>query len=97
MPAYFVVQGKVTDKDRYKQYQAAVQPLMARFGGKLLAHGAKLQVLEGNHDGGRFLVFEFPTMQAIRAFWESAEYAQVKALRSGAADLSVWAIPEQIG
>ncbi len=97
MPAYFVVQGRVTDKDRYKQYQAAVQPLMVRHGGRLLAHGAKLQVLEGNHDGGRFLVFEFPTMQAVRTFWDSAEYAQVKALRSGAANLNVWAIPEEGG
>lgn len=94
MPAYFVVQGKVTDKDRYKQYQAAVQPLMAQFGGKLLVHGAKLAVLEGRHDGGRFLVFEFPSMRSIRAFWDSPEYAQIKALRQGAAQLDVWAIPE---
>lgn len=95
MPAYFIVQGTVTDKDCYKQYQAAVQPLMAQFGGKLLAHGAKLVVLEGRHDGGRFLVFEFPSMQSIRAFWDSREYAQIKVLRSGAAQLDVWAIPEE--
>lgn len=95
MPAYFIVQGDVTDKDRYKQYQAAVQPLMARFGGRLLAHGAKLEVLEGRHRGGRFLVFEFASMQSIRAFWGSPEYAQVKALREGAAVLDVWAIPEE--
>jgi uncharacterized protein (DUF1330 family) len=33
--------------------------------------------------------------QAIRSFWESPEYASIRALRDGAARVDVWAVPAQ--
>jgi uncharacterized protein (DUF1330 family) len=32
-------------------------------------------------------------VEAIRRFWQSREYAAVKALRENAAELDVWAVP----
>jgi len=93
MAALLIIQASVERRDAYKAYQAAVQPLIASFGGKLKASGVGLEVLEGSHDGRRLVVFEFPSMDAIHGFWDSAEYQKVKKLREGAATIDVWAIP----
>ena len=93
MPALLIVQASVTERDAYKRYQAAVQPLMASFGGKLKGTGVGMEVLEGSHDGRRLVVFEFPSMVALHSFWTSPEYKAVKKIRDGAATIDVWAVP----
>ena len=93
MAALLVIQASVLKKDEYRKYQAAVQPLMAACGARLKASGVGLEVLEGAHDGRRLIVFEFDSMDAIRGFWSSPEYAKVKRLREGAAKIDVWAVP----
>ena len=50
-------------------------------------------LLEGRLDERRTALFEFPSMETIRAFWNSPEYGPVKELRRGVADLEIWAIP----
>ena len=60
---------------------------------RLRATGTELEVLEGAHDGRRLVVFEFPSMAAIRLFWESPQYIKIKKLREGAASIDVWAVP----
>ena len=93
MAALLIVQATVLERDAYKRYQAAVQPLMASFGGKFKGSGVGLEVLEGSHDGRRLVIFEFPSMDAIHGFWDSPEYRKVKQLREGAATIDVWAVP----
>jgi uncharacterized protein (DUF1330 family) len=93
--ALLIIQATVLRKDGYKAYQAAVQPLMAAHGARLRATGTQLEVLEGAHDGRRLVVFEFPSMDAIRRFWHSPEYEKVKTLRKDAASIDVWALPAQ--
>ena len=92
MAAYFIVQSTITDEAHYQKYRDVVIPLMARFGGKIIVRGAKVEAMEGHHDGRRMVIFEFPSMDAIRAFWNSPEYVPVKKIRDGAATLDVWAV-----
>jgi uncharacterized protein (DUF1330 family) len=93
--ALLIIQASVLRKEGYKAYQAAVRPLIESRGGKLRATGVELEVLEGAHDGRRLVVFEFPSMDAIRRFWHSPEYEKVKTLRKDAARIDVWAVPAQ--
>ena len=93
MPAYMVVQINVTDPDRFAHYRAAVPGVVESFGGRYMARGAQVEVLEGSHDGRRLVLFEFPSMDAIRRFWNSPEYAKVKPLRENAAEIDVWVVP----
>ena len=86
-----IVQIKVSDEARWREYRAAVGPLAEQFGGRYVVRG--VEVLEGSHDGRSLVVFEIPSMDAIRAFWGSPAYAEAKALREGAAELDVWAVP----
>jgi uncharacterized protein (DUF1330 family) len=93
MAAYLIVQAKITDEAQYRKYRDAVGPVIAKFGGKRLVGTAAVEALEGRHDGRRVIVFEFSSMEVIREWWNSPDYAEVKKLRDGAAVLDVWAVP----
>jgi uncharacterized protein (DUF1330 family) len=93
MSAYLVVQATIADEPKFLKYREAVVPFIASFGGKFAARGAKVEVLEGEHDTRSVVMFEFPTMEAIHAFWNSPDYVPIKKLREGAATLDVWAFP----
>jgi uncharacterized protein (DUF1330 family) len=71
----------------------AVGPLINSFGGRYIVRAPDVEVLEGSHDGRRLVVFEFPSIEVIRKFWNSAEYVEVKKLREGSGELDVWAVP----
>ena len=93
MAAYMIVRIAISDEAQYAKYRTAVVPLITKFGGKsVIRGGAKAEILEGRNDGKSLVAFEFPSLEAIHAFWNSPEYAPVKKLRQGAADLDVWAV-----
>ncbi len=92
MAAYFIVQSTINDEAQYQKYRDAVIPMMAKHGAKIIVRGARVEALEGSHDGRRMVIFEFPSMDAIKAFWNSPEYVPVKKIREGAAKLDVWVV-----
>jgi uncharacterized protein (DUF1330 family) len=91
MPAYFIVQSTIKDEAQYQKYVQTVLPFIAGFGGKLVARLAKVEVLEGEHDERPVVMYEFPNMEAIHAFWNSPDYVPIKKLREGIATLNIWA------
>jgi uncharacterized protein (DUF1330 family) len=91
MPAYFIVQSTIKDDAQYQKYVQTVLPFIAGFGGKLVARLAKVEVLEGEHDERPVVMYEFPNMEAIHAFWNSPDYVPIKKLREGIATLNIWA------
>jgi uncharacterized protein (DUF1330 family) len=88
---YMIVFGAFTDLDRFlATYQAAVAPLIETFGGRYLMVGHGLQVLEGAFPGGGGSVISvWPDRAAALAFWNSAQYAEVKKLREGTGQFQV--------
>jgi len=98
MAAYIIVQIKITKPDGWAEYREQLTSLVGKFGGRYLVRGGDVEVLEGPpHDGRRMVVFEFPSMDAIRTFWNSPEYAKVKPLRLGSGEVAAWAIPGYAG
>jgi uncharacterized protein (DUF1330 family) len=93
MAAYLIVQINVTDPEKFAHYREAVPHVVEASGGRYIVRGSAVEVLEGSHDGRRLVLFEFPSVEAIKGFWHSPEYAEVKKLRENAADIDVWAVP----
>jgi len=89
MPAYMVVQARITDPVQFNVYVQAVQPVIAAFGGRLLGRGNPPVVLEGDWPWQTLGVLEFESVEAAERFWHSPEYRKVKALRDFAADFQV--------
>jgi uncharacterized protein (DUF1330 family) len=93
MPAaYLIVQIKITHEEGWPEYRQNVAELFAKHGGRYLIRGGPVEVLEGSYDGRRLVVFEFPSVEAIRSVWNSPGYAEVKKLREGTGELDVWAV-----
>lgn len=81
MAAYLVVNIDVQDSVRYQDYIKAVPPTIEAFGGKYLARGGKVEVLEGEWKPKRLVIVEFPSAEKAKAWWHSTEYAGLKTIR----------------
>ncbi|HYM82099.1 MAG TPA: DUF1330 domain-containing protein [Candidatus Limnocylindria bacterium] len=85
MPAYVIANVSVVDPARYEEYKNAVPPTIAAHGGRYLARGGSVHVLEGDWTPERLVVLEFPTAAQAKAWWDSIEYAVLKSIRQATA------------
>jgi uncharacterized protein (DUF1330 family) len=85
MAAYVIVETDVTDPEQYEQYKAASPAAIAAGGGRFLARGGELAVLEGDWQPPRLVLLEFDDLEAARRWYESQAYQEAKKLREGAA------------
>jgi uncharacterized protein (DUF1330 family) len=81
MAAYILVNVNTSQPDEYEEYKKMAQETVAQFGGRYLARGGRLRVLEGQWEPTRIVVLEFESFAKALAWWESEAYAPAKALR----------------
>lgn len=74
MPAYWIARSKINDPVAYKRYTDQVPAIIAAHGGTVLARGGEYQIMEGPEKFHRFVVIEFPTLEAGVACFQSPEY-----------------------
>jgi len=84
VPAFVVVDVSATDEDRAAQYRALSGPSVEKHGGRFVARGGALHVLEGDWEPARLVVIEFDSVDAARGWYESDDYAEARAVREGA-------------
>ena len=92
MPAYLYADVEVTDPAAYESYRARVPALIAAHGGRYLVRGGACQVLEGSAAPQRQVILEFPDMAHLLAFYGSADYKTLIAIRQGASRGTLLAI-----
>ena len=68
----------------YSKYAAGVPDTVAAYGGKFLIRGVSGEVLEGSWIPKRLVVLEFESMERLKAWYDSPEYADLKKLRQSA-------------
>jgi uncharacterized protein (DUF1330 family) len=92
MSAYVIVQAHVTDWDKFGEYLKESPGVIAKHGGKYIARGGEMVFLEGQDEGKRVVIIEFPSLGKAKEWYHSEEYRRIKALREGAATGSLIAI-----
>jgi len=92
MPAYVIVETDIHDPEQYERYKAASPGAVAAGGGRFLARGGEVAVLEGDWHPSRIVILEFPDLETAKRWYVSPEYEQAKALRAGAASLRLVAV-----
>ncbi len=99
MPAFLIADIDVKDPDIYANYRTANPDIVNKFGGRYVALGGDIKVLEGDWQPHRTVIIEFPDMDAIAAFYDSPEYTELRKIRWQSADsrlVAIETLPEPI-
>jgi uncharacterized protein (DUF1330 family) len=94
MAAYVISEVEVLDEPAAARYRELAAASIAAHGGRYVARGAVPDPLEGEWPAERrMVVVEFPSEDAARAWYASAEYAEALALRQTALDRRLLLVP----
>jgi uncharacterized protein (DUF1330 family) len=74
----------VTDLVAYDQYRPLAAASIARFGGRFIVRGGKVDLLEGEPQPERIVVIEFPDADIARRWYSSEEYQTALKIRQAA-------------
>ena len=85
MAAYVVVDIEVTDAAGFHEYLNVAGPIVANYGGRLLAAGPPAAILEGSWHPKGVTVIEFPSVEQAKQWHTAPEYQAPKQLRQRAA------------
>ena len=89
MPAYLINIVQLHDREKFKAYAQAAAAVSARLGARYLLRGPQAKVLEGDFGAGAFVVVEeWPDRETVETYRASAEFAELKKLREGLADVT---------
>ena len=91
MPMYLIAElSNVRDVGKLRRYAVEVEPLMRAYGGRIIAMSTRgAEVIEGAGEPALHAVHEWESRAGFEAFWRSAEYAPIRALRHDACDTRI--------
>ncbi len=84
MTAYVIADVDVSDPAKYAQYTALSPAAIEAAGGRFIVRGGSPTTLEGDWAPTRVVVARFATVEAAKAFYDSALYREARAKRKGA-------------
>jgi len=87
MLAYYIAEHIITDAVKFEDYRVKVAPMIAKFGGRYLTRGGSHRFPETPYwKPERVVIIEFPDMESLNAWYRSAEYQPLMALRKASTD-----------
>ena len=84
MSAYVVSEVEMRDAADFEAYRTMAAKTIAQYGGRYLVRGGAANLIEGGPAPKTIIVVEFPTMERLREWYASAEYAEALKLRQTA-------------
>ena len=81
MPAYVIADVEITDSSAYEEYKKQTPATIAAFGGKFIARGGQVEVLEGDWNPNRVVILEFESVEKAKEWWASPMYQPARDLR----------------
>lgn len=92
MSAYVIANVEITNPVGCEEYRKRVSATLAAHGGRFVARGGATEVLEGSWAPKRLVIIEFPSMAALKSWYDSPEYRPLIELRNRNARSSLVAI-----
>ena len=83
------VDMEVTDPVLYEEYKRLATASIATYGGRYLVRGGATEVLDGDWSPRRLVVVEFESVEKVKSWRNSPEYAEAKKIRDACARPSV--------
>lgn len=86
---YALLDVVVKDRAKFMQYVEGHRPSFHQYGGKLLFQSNDMEVIEGDRSPKLFVVHEWPSEAAFKAWYNTKEYERWKELRKDALDMNM--------
>ncbi len=86
MSAYVISELDVRDPVSIETYRTIAAKSIAHYGGRYLVRGGAANVAEGGPPPKNIIVVEFPSMERLRQWYASPEYAEALKVRRTALD-----------
>jgi uncharacterized protein (DUF1330 family) len=81
MAAYVISELEVRDPIAIETYRTIAAKSFAQYGGRYLVRGGATSVAEGGPPPKSIVVVEFPSMERLREWYASSEYAEALKVR----------------
>jgi uncharacterized protein (DUF1330 family) len=82
MSVYYIAEHIITDPVKFESYRVKVAPMIASYGGRYITRAGTHKFPENPHwRPERVVIIEFPSMERLNAWYTSAEYQPLMALR----------------
>jgi uncharacterized protein (DUF1330 family) len=92
-PVYVVTETDISDLDAFqKEYLPVVQPTIKAAGGRRVAAGQNIVVLEGPSPGTRVAINEFDSFEAVQAWRASADFKAARKIGEKYAKFRAFAV-----
>lgn len=88
-PAFTIVDVEVLDSEAFGRYVKGHAPTIDHAGGRFLVVPGKVQVIEGRWTPKRLILHRWPSGQAFRNWYDSADYRPWRELRHSASRANV--------
>ena len=86
MPSGYVIANvSVTNPEQYEEYKKWSTAAFQAHNAEICVRGGKVEVMEGDWQPERVVIAKFPSFEAAKAFYDSAEYLKARQAREGAA------------
>jgi len=82
MAAYAILDVDIHDIGDFLFYQRQLAPLLAEVGARYLARGGEHRVYEGDYQPSRLMLLEFPSLDALDAFYRSSPWCELAPARN---------------
>jgi uncharacterized protein (DUF1330 family) len=76
MPTYVVGHIHITDSAAFQAHVPRALATIARWGGRVIAGGGRIDLLEGDPMPERIFIIEFATSDAARQWYRSEDYRE---------------------
>jgi uncharacterized protein (DUF1330 family) len=87
MSVYYIAEHIITDPVKFEEYRLKVAPMIESFGGRYITRAGSHKFPETPHwRPERVVIIEFPDMERLDAWYTSAEYQPLMALRKQSTD-----------
>jgi uncharacterized protein (DUF1330 family) len=86
MSAYVISEVEMRDAADFETYRSIAAETISKYGGRYLIRGGAVSLIEGGPPPKTIIVVEFPTMERLREWYASPEYAEALKVRRTALD-----------
>jgi uncharacterized protein (DUF1330 family) len=90
MKAFVIAAETPKDESTFSEYRKAVPATLKAFGGKFIARGGNLKLLEGEWPHPRLVIIEFPSRDAAEGWYRSPDLGAPRIARVEPVLLKLW-------